>query len=605
MKKIVFLTLTIAFFGFNCFSLCADEIPFQLVVRQRSVSLGSSVQLELTFTDSQSIPAPELPSSDAWQARYVGPSRFMSFTNGTMSQSVTHTYTVMPLKTGTLTIGPFRFNYKGNTYVSDKIEISVSDRGQLPQTQTGSSTTTDPAQAGFDDYVFLTMELDRKKAYVNEKVPLLIKLYVNRFAVQDVNYPTLQHEGFSVDEYGKPKQYQQIVGGVRYDIVEFSTTVYGTRSGVFQLGPAEMSCNLLMKKQNKTKRTSSFDDFFGDDFFDSFFGRYERQPLSLNSPSATFEVLPLPEEGKPADFSGTLGRFDFDVSVGPKTLSVGDPITLKMSITGQGNFDTVQAPRLAATEGFKVYDPDVKMTDGSKTFEQIIMPTDATVTEVPALEFSFFDTRSGTYKTVRKGPFPITVQEAEGGKLQIVEMPDKSSKPVLREVLGRDIIYVKQTPGRMRRIGSYMYAKASFISSQGAMLIGFIGFAFYADRKKRLETDIQYRRRFHAPRKAKKGIQKARSLLDKNAVDFYDAVFKTLQEYLGDLFHLPSGGITTDIVDSELRQRAIPDDILDALKTIFSDCDMVRYAPSEFDLAKMQKTFDEFTRVIDYLERHR
>jgi hypothetical protein len=184
-------------------------------------------------------------------------------------------------------------------------------------------------------------------------------------------------------------------------------------------------------------------------------------------------------------------------------------------------------------------------------------------------------------------------------------MPSESSKPQIRDVLGRDIVYVKLEPGSLTERGSRLYRSAPFITLNGLFVMLFVGYTFYAEKKKRLATDVRYRRRMNVPRAAKKGLQTAERLLDKEPSEFYNAVFKTLQEYLGDLFHLPSGGITTDIVDSELRQRSLSDDILTELKNIFAECDMVRYAPAEFNRAKMQKTYNDLRQVIDYLERNR
>jgi hypothetical protein len=586
---------------------CADEIPFEVTTSHQSVSLGTHVQLELAFENTQSVPAPQLPSNENWQAQYHGPSRVMSIINGKMTRSVTHTYTIVPLKVGTLKIGPFRFEYKGDTYVSNAVELAVTDSASASRAASPSGPSrADATESGMDEHIFLTLEPAVTRAYVNEKIPLVIKLYINRFALRDIQYPEIAHDGLSISQFEQPRQYQQIVNGIRYEVVEFKTDMYATRSGDFTLGPATLECSLLSQRRGSARSSSPFDDFFGDDFFGSFFGRYEKRPLTVSSPALAFTVLDVPDEGKPDDFTGTIGRYELQVDIGPRKLTVGDPVTLRMTLTGRGNFDTVRAPHLESEKGFKVYEPQVKTANGSKVFEQILMPIDASLTQVPAVTFSYFDTESGSYRRLREGPFAITVAPAREGSLQIVEMPgDESSRPVLREVLGRDIVYVKVDPGRIRPRETFLYRTGWFIAAQGGLVLGFVGFVLYAERKERLATDTRYRRRLHAPRAAKKGIQKARQLLDKNAVDFYDAVFKTLQEYLGNLFHLPSGGITADVIDSQLRQRAISEEILESLKKLFAECDMVRYAPGEFDAQTMKNTFGEFTKVIDYLERHR
>lgn len=602
------LMLAFLFFCVPVSVLSADEVPFELTIGHHSVPLGTGVRLELAFNNSQSIPAPQLPSNENWQAQYHGPSRVMSIVNGQMSRSVTHSYTIVPLKVGTLKIGPFRFEYKGDTYVSNEVELTVTDASQPAQAARFGASAQDSTtlqDAGLGQYVFLQLEPAKTSAYINEKVPIVVKLYINRFALRDIQYPQIEHEGVSLGEFESPRQYQQLVNGMRYEVIEFQTTLYGTRSGIFALGPATLECSLLSQRRGSSSSGSPFDEFFGDDFFGSFFGRYEKRPLTVTSPAVDFTVRAMPDEGKPEDFTGTVGRYDLQAAVGPDTVRVGDPVTLKMTISGHGNFDTVKAPRLATQKGFKVYEPQVTTANGSKVFEQILMPTDASVSEVPAITFSFFDTERGAYRTLTKGPFAITVEPARDGSLKIIEMPREESKPVLREVLGRDIVYVKSDPGSVRPRGRYLYRTGWFIATHGVLVAGFIGFVLYAERKERLATDSRYRRRLHAPRAAKKGIQKARQLLDKNAVDFYDTVFKTLQEYIGNLFHLPSGGITADVIDSELRTRGVSEEIVESIKKVFAECDMVRYAPGEFNAETMKNTFETFTQIIDHLERHR
>jgi hypothetical protein len=584
----------------------AAEIPFEVRVDRKTVELGSAVKLELIFTGSQGVPAPELPASDGWQANYQGRSSMMSLVNGRMSQSVTHTYLLVPLKTGKFAIGPFRFNYKSDTYVSDSMTLEVITAQSLPPVNSLASGTAGNTQnAALNDRVFLTLEAERSKAYINEKIPVTVKLYISQIAIRDPEYPVIEHEGISVGEYGQPKQYSQVKNGIRYEVLEFSTMIFGTRPGSFNLGPATLNCVALVQKSSRTTSGSSIDDFFDDGFFNSMFGRFERHPLTVTSQELPFEILPLPEEGKPADFNGTLGVFNFDVSVGPGLVKVGDPITIKSKISGKGNFDTVTAPKLESTEGFKVYKSQVQVTPAGKVFEQIILPTSATIKEVPRLSFTYFDVDAGTYRTLRKGPFAVTVDPAPEGNLQIVEMTKSNEKAVVHEVFGRDLVYVKLDPGTLRARGNFLYCYSWYRWLHLFPLFLFALVALMTRRKDKLASDVRYRRRHYASRKAKKGIERARAELKKNPEEFYDAVFKTVQEYLGDLFHLPSAGITADIIDHELRGRDIPEEELARLRMIFTECDMVRYAPSEFDKDKMAHTFQELTRSIDFFERNK
>jgi hypothetical protein len=128
----------------------------------------------------------------------------------------------------------------------------------------------------------------------------------------------------------------------------------------------------------------------------------------------------------------------------------------------------------------------------------------------------------------------------------------------------------------------------------------------FQKRRERLRTDIVYARRLSAPRKAKKGLRRAESYLkDNRSAEFYGSVYKTLQEYIGDRYHIPAGGITSDIVDTELKDRTMDEGVLNKLKNIFKDCDIARYASSGLVKSDMEKTLKELREVIDYMERHK
>jgi hypothetical protein len=571
----------------------ADEVRFEAAVNSSIVSLGQSLQLSLQFTDSRKVPAPELPDINGFRSRYSGPSTRMSIVNGRMSSSVTHVYRLVPLKTGKFTVGPFSFEHNGDTYVSNALRIEVVDStagsGAHQQRRQGAGTD-------LKDRLFLTMQTGKSRVYINEIIPLTIKLYVSGISIRDIQYPEFSHDGFSSGEFGKPKQYQESKEGIRYDVVEFNKAIFGTKTGELSLGPAKLQANLVIKQQRR-RRLSVFDNFFG----------YGTEPVELDSEKVALTVMPLPKDTKPVGFSGAVGNFNFDITVSPKHVKTGDPLTLTMTITGDGNYNTVTSPKLKASKDFKVYDPQLKQNEGRKIFEQILIPLSHTVTEIPEITFSFFNTERGRYETVSRGNVPVTVAKPDKKEeITIMEAPQVSGRNIIKEKLGRDIIYIKESPGSLRSRGDYLYRNKGFLLLHTLPLILFISVRIMQKRKKRLNTDIGYARRLSAPKKAKKGIQEAENCLNKNSTEeFYDAVHKTIREYIGDRFHLASGGITVDIIDDTLKDRKIEETLLDGLKNIFEECDMARYAPSQLSAENMKNTLKNLKEIIDYLEKHK
>ncbi|OQB10575.1 MAG: hypothetical protein BWY16_00786 [Candidatus Omnitrophica bacterium ADurb.Bin205] len=614
MKRILSFTLLFTLFLVSVAS--ASDIQLEATVDRNKIALGEALQLNLAFHGTQNVSAPSIEKQDGFDARYLGPSTMVSIVNGVVTSSITHVYTLVPLKTGTFTIGPFSVDVQGKTLTSKPITIEVVSASSGNQQSTPGQALQEPAPSKIDaeelkDRIFLILSAGKRKAYLNEIMPLTIKLYVNRLGVRDIQFPILETNDFSIEKFAQPKQYREEFGGVLYDVIEFTTDMFAIKPGEFTLGPAKLKCNLVVRRQSQRRQTTFDDDFFGgffnDDIFNDFFGRYEAYPLELKSADLPITVLSLPVEGKPEGFDGALGNFQLNIEATPLEVKAGDPITLKMTVKGEGNFDSVKAPKLQSKDGFKVYGPQVKQNESEKIFEQVLIPESEKVTHIPQINFSFFNTKTGQYEVLTHNPTPITVAKVEEVQSKLIELPQGSQvKLAQKEELGRDIIYLKNSVGKLKRIGYYLYQSFGFWLFQIISFILFIGIALFHFKQQKLITDMRYARRLRAPGKAKKGMQEISKLLREGKTEaFFDAVFKTTREYLADRFHLPAGGITAITIEELAKERGIVAEVLDKIKRIFSDCDMARYAPSQFGQKQLEDIFQSLKEIIDYLEKQK
>ncbi|MGB2706338.1 MAG: BatD family protein [Candidatus Omnitrophota bacterium] len=585
--------------------LHAREIDFRLSVSRTKVTVGKIFSLNLIFEGTRDVPAPEVPPIGGFQVEYMGPSTRVSIINGRKTSSITHMFTLIPLRAGQFTIGPFSFGYGGNTYLSNSVTVTVvggpSGAGPSPHPQ----VTYDETER-LRDRVFLVMSPEKQKAYVNEIIRVYLKLYINRINIRDIQYPEFSQKGFSVSGFERPQQHREIMNRVRYEIVEFKTFIYGTQAGKFFLNPAGIRCNILVEK--KRRRLSRFGGLFDDDLFDDIFGGYDILPFEAKSKKVPITIMPIPREGRPGDFTGAVGQFDFTAGASPRKVKVGDPITLTMKIKGDGNFSTVMCPVIETGDKFKVYQPRVSQEPGAKIFEQILLPTEEAVKEIPPVSFSFFDPKLERYRTITSDATAITVVKSKKGKEALLAgfprfAPRKAPD---EELLGRDIVYIKESPGRLRKKGLYVFEKAYFVIPNILGALFFVSLLVAYRRKEKLEKDIRYARRLVAPKKARANLKKARYFLAKaDAGEFYGALFKTLQSYFGDKFHLPTHGITITVIDEVLRPKGVKEEALEKLKSVFEECDLVRYATSAFDREKMEESFKKTSEIIDYFERAR
>ncbi|OQX81749.1 MAG: hypothetical protein B6D56_01355 [Candidatus Omnitrophica bacterium 4484_70.1] len=584
----------------------ASNIRFEATVDRNRVALGSSLQLNLTFYGTQNIPPPDIGKIKGFKVQYLGPSTRFSMVNGKVSTSITHIYTLIPLKTGTFQLGPFSFTYQGKKFTSQAITVEVVKAQSLPS-QPGVSEESVPTEE-LSDRIFLTMEVGKKKIYLNEVVPLTIKLYINGVTVRDIQYPEFEHEGFSIEKFPQPRQYRQNIGGKLYDVVEFHANIFAVKPGKLILGPATVKCKLLVRRRF-SHRHSPLDEFFDkdffDDFFDDFFTHYQSYPFSVTSPQIAVTVLPLPSENVPSDFKGAVGNFHLKAEVSPKEAKVGDPITLTITVEGKGNFNTVFPPSISSKKGFKVYEPEVKQTDDKKIFKQVFIPTSEEINSIPEITFSFFDPDTKSYHTIRKGPFPIIVKKPQEEGIKLVESVPQE-KISSHEHLGRDIIYIKSSLGKVRRQGVYLY------KSLGLWIFHLIAFLVFAGilgiyrRKEKFRTDERYARRKRASIEVRQGLEKAWQLLNgEKSKEFFDVVFKTIRDYLGNRLHHSGGELTVPLIEKVLKEKGVGEEILNQIIMIFEECEMVRYASSNIDKERMQKVYDSLKRVVNYLEKQK
>jgi len=583
----------------------AGEIDFRITTSKTRVTVGKIFSLSLIFEGTRNVPAPGVSPIEGFQVEYMGPSTRIAIARGRKTSSITHMYTLIPEKAGIFTIGPFSFSYDGNTYLSNTVTITVtgspSGANQAPHPQ----VIYDESQR-LQDRIFLVVSPQKSRAYVNEIIPVDLKLYVNRVNIRDIQYPEFSQKGFLVSGFEKPDQQREVTDRIRYEVVKFKTFIYATNPGKFFLNPATIRCNVLVEKQRR--RLGRFGGLFDDDLFDDAFGGYNILPFEAKSKRVPITIMPLPPEGKPRDFTGAVGQFNFTAGASPRMVKVGDPITLAMKIRGDGNFSTVMCPEINMGEKFKVYQPQVSQDAGTKIFEQILLPTEDTVKEIKPISFSFFDPILERYRTVTSDAIPITVTKSEKGQEALIAgfSPFTAGKAPGEERLGKDMVYIKLLPGKLRERGKYIFKNPVFIAGNTLGALFFAGLIVFYRRKERMERDIRYARRLVAPKKARANLKKAKRFLEKGETcDFYGSLFKTLQSYFGDKFHLPTHGITITVIDEVLKPKGVKPEVLEKLKSVFEECDLVRYAVSTFDREKMEGSFKTTSEIIDYFERTR
>lgn len=602
--------LLFAVIFFTVFASCAEceDAKFQASLDRSKIAIGEATQLGLTFYGTQSMPAPDIGSIDGLEIRYLGPSTMMTVINGQVSSSITHMYSVQPLRLGNFQLGPFSFQQRNTKYTSNMVFLEVAEESSPRTAARQPEQVVEKLNLG--DRIFVTLEADKLAGYVQELIPVTVRLYVNRMNVSDIQLPTFEQEEFSKAAFKEPKQYRRAVGGVLYDILEFKTSIFGTHPGDYTLGPAKIKCNVMLRK-TLPRAPMGQDNFFGDDFgrdpfYDNFFTRYERHPVELKSQELKLIIQPLPAENRPKDFSGAIGDYQFIMNASPTKVKVGDPITLNMAVNGRGNFNTVIIPKIENASGFRVYEPQIKTGDNTKEFKQVLIPETDRMTEIPPLVFNYFNPYTKEYRSISQGPIAITVDRIkEEAPAQVIgPAPSAIQAGPQKDASSRDIIYIKEAPGRWMRKNARFFRTKMFTAGFILTFVLLVALSLFEGRRNRLRTDTVYAGRVMAFKLQKRALRKLRHQLksgDRRV--FYEALFKVMQGYLGNRLNIPTAGITYDVIESALASKDVDLDIMRKVRNLFNECDMTKFALMPATGMKAEDDLKELKEIILYFER--
>jgi hypothetical protein len=576
------------------------DIGVRASVDPQRAQVGESMVLSIEITGAQNVSAPALSAPDGFEVQYVGPSTQISIVNGQMNALVQHRYSLSPQRPGHFTLGPFTVEYQGKQYQTSPIGVDVMAAGQPAPAgaapgRAGQGQGTDVSRS-----LRLTLSVPKQEAYLHEPLPIEITLYVGAVRVADVNYPTLPGDGLSLDKFPEPAQRQQVVDGETFQVLHFHTTMIPMRAGRLTLGPASLRLNVLSRR-----RGGGTDPFFSRFFEDDPFST-ERRPLDLHSDPITLNVLPLPEDGKPPGFSGAIGTFSMQAQASPTEVNAGDPVTMRVSLSGSGNLGEATPPALINAEGFRTYESraaksEVNGTTINKVFEQVLIPNDAAVDAIPPVRFSFFDPQARRYETLQSQPIALVVRAPQNAPRTDVVGAAPPARAVPEEQLGRDIVYIKDDPGALQSRGERWTRSFVFVAWQPLPLGLVVGAIWYDRRRRRLTGDVRYARFSRAGKQARRGLAAAEQALANGGRDtFYDVLSRTMQDYLGAKLDLPPGAITGETVSA----RAVPEDCVQRIREFFATCEQVRFAPAAAD-GDMRGTLALAQEIVRQLERQR
>src|SRR5213076_2877596 len=416
--------------------------------------------------------------------------------------SVIYDYTVMPLQAGTFIIPPQTIRVGNNLLRTPELRLNVADS---PGRSVRSNQNAQPANA--TKLVFAELIVPKKTAYVGEIVPVEIRLgFDPRAHPKLLEGPEISGQGFTAQKLQQSGENLETINGRSYDVVTFKTAIAAARAGKFEIGPVKAKAQVLATRRPNAPRSRSpfdlfdLDDPFSDPFFSNPFSQFgERREVEISSEPVALDVKPLPQNA-PLSFSGAIGNFTMTTDAKPKSVQVGDPITVTSTISGRGNFDRVNAPVIEDDHGWHKYPPSSKFKQddevgisGEKSFEMVVSPNE-NKQNLPVLAFSYFDPAKERYVTLHSEPMAITVQGGAAAPAVAAQPPASSPAtaargrpPIPNSTKPQDILYQLTDPSRTVASFEPLYTRRGFWAAQSLPIAALLVFAGWKIRRARLD----------------------------------------------------------------------------------------------------------------------
>jgi hypothetical protein len=578
---------------------------FTAQVSKNKLAVGEVFQLTFTINSSGSnFKAPNFSDFDL----FSGPnqSTSMQIINGSMSQSLSLTYILAPKKEGKFTIGPASIVVNGNKLESNSIPIEVkgtqpNQAGGSTSPQTQTNTSGQYASGKTDDDLFVRTFVSKKSCYLGEQIVVTQKVYSRLNLRGFQNYKMPVFNGFwSQNEDNKNKQIAlqtENMDGIQYYVAEFTKSyLFPQRAGQLTIEPMEVDC--IVRQRSSRQPTNIFEQMMG--------GGYEDVLIKAKSKGITIDVKPLPEAGKPENFSGAVGSFNMKAEISKEKVKANESINLKLSISGKGNLKLTDAPKISFPDGFETFDPKLSENyseggslSGTKTYDFLLIPRRAGEFTIKDLGFSYFDPEKKTYIDVPAAEFHISVSPDPNGESSATVMSPSKTAVEEKE---NDIRYIKTGELRLKPKGDLFFSSWKHYSLCGLSLVAFAGFLVMRKNFEKRNSNIVAVKERKAAKLARKQLATAEKYKAQNNKDgFYQEVSIALNRYLSDKLNIPVSELSKENIQAQLQKRQVSNDTIGKLNDTLSDCEVARYAPSAVS-ADIHTVYNNTIQLIENIE---
>ncbi|MNF29172.1 hypothetical protein D3C85_196690 [compost metagenome] len=581
MKKYIILLLL-------CFQGLWAQVQFEAKVSKTTLGLNERLRVDFIMNvDGDNF---NQPSFDGFRI-IAGPSQQVSqsWVNGRSSFEKIYSYFLLPNQKGTLVIRQAAIEFNGQIYKTSPIKINVTAATEQPR---------DPndTQISADDNLYLVADISKTNPYINEPITVVYKLYFS-YNIGITNWRELNSPKYN-DFWSQNIDIKQLVAeegmfkGEKYRYVVLRKTVlYPQKSGKLAIEPLSLDIDVQLPSNRR-----------------DVFGRYivTEGNKRVSAGAKTITARPLPEVGKPNDFSGAVGNFDFKVTPSKTSLKNGESLELVVSVTGKGNMKLFNLPKPVVPNSLEMYDPvhneqvntGLAGMTGKIADSYTIIPQYKGKYPIKPMQFTYFDLNSGTYKTISSEEIMINVLDGPTAADSTVVASASGAKNKISNTEQFKYIKLKSNLVAMRKkdfFGSNLFYGLLFSPFLMLPLI-----VLFRKKKEAVDRDVTGNRIRMNNRLAKKYLSEAKKQIN-NKEPFYVALEKAMHNFLKAKLHIETSEMSKDNIQELLLSRNAKPEAVNDFIALTENCELARYAPASS--TSIQQDFDKAVLIISELEK--
>ncbi len=570
-------------------SMASAQIKFEAKVSKQKLGVNERLRVDFEMNqDGDNFNPPDFSNFTV----IGGPNQSVSnsWINGVRSFSKTYSYFLAPKGRGNFTLAQATINIGGETYKTTPVKIEVTAAVDIPK---------DPNNPDYiaSENIHLVAEVSKTNPYLNEAITVVYKLYVSpNIAVDNWNeIDSPRYNDFwsqNIDTQGQKVQNGTFKGEEYRFLVLRKTVLYPQKTGKLDIEP--LSLDIVLRVPTNRR------DIFGSPLM-------TRTNKVVSAGNSTITVKPLPEAGKPIDFSGAVGDFSFDVNTSKKVLDASESFQLKVVVKGNGNLKLFKLPKLSLPSSLEVYEPEhnedintaLAGMQGSISDSYTIVPQFKGKYPIPSVSFSYFDLKTETYKRLSSDEIVIDVLAgALNNSGDNTGIANNGKQPVTLN--NNQFAFIKTKTEFTSIDKNYFFKTKGFWS---LLLLPFLAIPLaivIRNKKATRDADVYGNRIRKADRLAKKYLSHARKSLGKKEA-FYIALEKALHNYLKAKLHIETGDLSKEIINELLAKKQVENDVILDFNKILESCELARYTP--IDIVTMQEDYDRAAKTISLIDK--